>query len=203
MCKKLLCALLSLWSASVWAADPWCSSRDTPAFSFEWAPKDKADPRLGSVTVKNSSSGQTLQFLDNVENYHDNSEAFRNTDLNNDGCGDLLVVSSVGGIGNESKTVFLYNPQSRRFVLHKVLSEIGGLEVDHRDKNCVTGSWKGGASSFGTVKHCWRGKKLVKQSEYSVKPRLGEDGNLQCYEHVATEYRAGKKNVKKSCTQEL
>lgn len=202
-CNKLVFALLGLWSLSARAADPWCSPQGSRAFSFEWAPQDSAQPSLGSVHIKSTSTGKTIQVLDDVENYHANGDAFRYRDWNNDGCGDLLVVSSVAGIGNESNAIYLYNPKRRRFVLNKALSEIGGLDMDQRDKNCVTGFWKGGAANFYTSKHCWRNGKLVIRNEYTVGPLIDADGNLKCYRHVTTEYRGGKKKVKKSCTKEL
>lgn len=170
--------------------------------SFEWEPKDKAEPQLGSVGIKNTASGKTVQVLDNVERYSADTP-FGTQDLNNDGCRDLVVTSSVAGIGNESKTVFLYSPKKRRFVLSDALSAIGGLEIDPRDKNCVTGSWKGGAADFYSAKHCWSKGKLMLRSEASVSPMLREDGGLNCYQHVNTEYRAGKKRTRKDCTGEF
>lgn len=201
MPHKLLFTLLGLWSTAVSAADPWCSARGNEVLSFEWTPTDAAEPRIGSVRVQHADSGKTVQVLKNVENYRDNSDSFRYQDLNNDGCRDLLVTSSVAGIGNESNTVFLYSPRTKRFVLSKALTDIGGLDVDRRDKNCVTGFWKGGAADFYTSRHCWRHGKLVIKSEYSVSPvvKAGRD----CYLHITTEYRDGKKRMKRSCTKEL
>lgn len=201
--QKVLVALMGLWSVSAWAADPWCSARENRVHSFAWTATDKAEPRLGTVHVKHVDSGKTVQVIPNVENYHDDSDAFRFTDFNNDRCPDLLVTSSVAGIGNESNTVFLYDRKRRKFVLSKTLSEIGGLNIDRRDKNCVTGFWKGGAADFYTSKHCWRNGRLVIKREYSVGPVVNADGEQQCYQHITTEYHGGKKKVKKRCTQEF
>lgn len=183
------------------AADPWCTAQESEVLSFEWIPTDKAEPRIGDIRIQHVASGRTLQVIRNVENYSDDSNSFRYRDLNNDRCRDMLVTSSVGGIGNESMTVFLYDRRRKRFVLSKALSEIGGLDVDRLDKNCVTGFWKGGAADFYTSKHCWRDGKLVIKREYSVSPVV--TAGRQCYLHTTTEYHGGKKSVKKSCTKEL
>lgn len=148
MWAKCAIAMLCCCSLPAWAADPWCSPRGKSAFTFEWLSKGKADRALGSVRIKDAA-GKTVQVLADVENYYRDSESFgTGTDFNNDGCADLAVTNSVAGIGNRSSTVFLYNPRTKRFDANEALSHIGGLELDPKDKNCVTGGWKGGAEDM-------------------------------------------------------
>lgn len=196
-------AMLCCCALPAMAADPWCSARDKPALTFVWQPANKAEPSVGRVLVKDAS-GKTVQVLDKLENYFASSESLRSgTDFNNDGCRDLVVTNSVAGIGNESSSVFLYQPTTKRFVLSEALSEIGGLELDRDDKNCVTSFWKGGAADMYFARHCWNNGKLLIQRESQVSPRYKEDGEVQCYEHVETTYRGGKKRTKTDCTQEF
>lgn len=196
-------AMLCCCALPAMAADPWCSARATPALTFEWQSANKAEPTVGRVLVKDAS-GKTVQVLDKLENYYGSSESLRSeADFNNDGCRDLVVTNSVAGIGNESKSVFLYQPATRRFVLNEALSEIGGLELDRDDKNCVTSFWKGGAADMYFARHCWNKGKLLIQRESEVSPRYKEDGEVQCYEHVETEYRGGRKRTRTDCTKEF
>lgn len=185
------------------AADPWCSVRGKPALTFAWQPANQAEPSVGRVLVRDAA-GKTVQVLDKLENYGGSSDSLRTeADFNNDGCRDLVVTNSVAGIGNETISVFLYQPGKRRFVLNEALSEIGGLELASDDRNCVTGSWKGGAMDMYTSRQCWVKGRLVMKSEYQVSARYKEDGEVQCYEHVETAYRGGRKHTKTSCTQEF
>ena len=201
--KSLIIALMYCWSIAVWAADPWCSERGADVFKFEWVPKDEKDSQFGSVKVEDALTGETLQVLENVDNYYGNGNSLSIKDLNNDGCGDLVVLSSVAGIGNETSTVFLYDRESKRFIYSDVLSEIGGLDIDSRNKNCVVSFWKGGAEDIYTAQYCWSKGKLLKKNEYSVSPIFGEDGAVKCYEHVETTYMGDKKKTKKTCTKEF
>ena len=109
----------------------------------------------------------------------------------------------MAGIGNETSTVFLYDRESKRFIYSDVLSEIGGLDIDSRNKNCVVSFWKGGAEDIYTAQYCWSKGKLLKKNEYSVSPIFGEDGAVKCYEHVETTYMGDKKKTKKTCTKEF
>ena len=203
MWKSLPIALLCCWSVSAWAADPWCGTSGSPAYTFEWQPKNEAEPRLGSVRVRDAA-GRTVQVLDAIENYHASGDMLgTNRDFNGDRCPDLVVTNSVAGIGNESLSVFLYQPASRRFVFNEALSAIGGLDVDARDKRCVTGFWKGGAADVHTERHCWRKGKLVLVEAYDVSPRYNEAGELQCYEHETATYHGGRKRVRRECTKEF
>lgn len=127
---RLSLAILCCWTLSAWAADPWCSPRGTAAYTFEWLPKDKAEPSVGSVRVKDAS-GKIVQVLGNLENFHGSSESLgAGRDFNNDSCPDLLVTHSVAAIGNESVQAFLYNSKAKRFELSEALSDIGGLDLD-------------------------------------------------------------------------
>jgi hypothetical protein len=203
MWKSLSIAMLCCWCVPAWALDPWCGVRNSSAYSFEWLPDSEADTRVGSVRIKDAA-GAVVQVLDKLENYHASSEMLGTSrDFNGDGCADLVVTNSVAGIGNESLSVFLYQPQRGRFVLDEALSAIGGLDVDPRDKRCVTGFWKGGAADIHTERHCWRKGKLVMVQEYSVSPLYNEEGALRCYEHVTIDYRGGKKRKRRECTKEL
>lgn len=186
---------------SAWAADPWCSSRGTPALQFEWVPKNTAEPSIGSVQIK-AASGVVVQVIDNVENYRENSESLdTGRDWNNDGCADLVVTRSVGGSGNESVDAFLYNPKIKQFELNKALSDLGSPELDPNDRNCLTSSWKGGHSIFYGGRHCWSKGKLVMKSKYSVGP-VDKNGEFHCYRHVTIDYRGGKKRKRTKCTKE-
>ena len=183
--------------------DPWCSPAKEPhAYSFAWQPDRNASSGPGSVRVSNAA-GRTVQILANVEHDAGSQAPSKIHDYNNDGCDDLAIVSDVAAIGNESKTVFLYDRQRKRFVRSNILSEIGGLELDPRHRNCVTGFWKGGAMDFSTSRHCWKNGKLLIEKAYEVSAVGDEDGKHRCYLHVNTTYRGGKKRVTKRCTQAL
>lgn len=195
--------LLCCCAAHAWAGDAWCRAGGTPALTFEWVPKDKAEPSVGSVRVKDAS-GKVVQVLDGLENYyHDTGALGTDVDFNNDGCPDLKVTNSVAGIGNESLSVFLYNRATRRFEPNQALSEIGGLDIDSRNRNCVTGFWKGGAADVHSERHCWHKGKLVKDQEWDVSPRYNGEGEFQCYQHDETTYRGGKKHTHTDCTKEF
>ena len=199
---KLSIAMLCCWSMSAWAADPWCNARDSPAYQFEWLPKNRTEESIGSVLIKDAS-GKIVQVLDNVENYHHVSESLNTgSDFNNDGCADLVVTSSIAPTGNESRMAFLYNPTTRRFELSKTLSDLVGLELDTRDKNCVTSFAKGGAMDFYAAQHCWSKDKLGMKSEETVWPTYNDEGELECYYHTKISYRGGKKRVRTKCTKQ-
>ena len=202
---KLSIAMLCFWSMGAWAADPRCSSRGTPALTFEWLPKNEAEPSvLGSVQIKDAS-GNIVQVLDNLENYYyeEGSEYFdTDTDFNNDGCADLVLTNAVGAPGNRSSTALLYNPKARRFEVSEALSKITNLSLDSHDKNCVNESWTGGGS-FYSARHCWNKGKLVLMSESSGEPLFNDEGKFLCYQHVDTNYHGGKKRKRTKCTKEL
>lgn len=196
-------ALLCCCPLSAWAAAPACGPEARDGFTFEWVPKDPSDPTVGSVRIK-AASGQVVQVLDGLNNYWHDSDGLRTgRDYNNDGCPDLVVTDSMAAIGNESVAAFLYDPATGRFAYSEPLSVIGGLDLDPRDRNCVTGSWKGGAEDVFTDKHCWIKGKLVLKEEYSVSPLYNAEGEFQCYEHVRTVYRDGRKRIRRDCTRKF
>jgi len=203
LARQLCLVLLALWSLSAQAADPWCRPEGKDAFSFEWEPVSKKDPQHGRVHIKETASGKTVQVLDDVASYYGGENAFGIQDFNHDACPDLAIVSEVAAIGNESSAVYLYEPANRRFVLHAGLSDIGGLALDPSDSNCVLGSWKGGAEDFYASRSCWVKGKLVLTSEWSVTPLVNKEGKFQCYQHIDTTYRAGKKKTRETCTKKL
>lgn len=198
--SKLLIVLLGCCALPTWAADPWCTARGKAALRFEWLPQ-AADGALGSVRIVRADSGKTLQVIEHVENYRADGESLDTRDFNNDGCGDLAVLAHMAGIGNASSTVYLYDRKRRQFVENAALSNIGGLELDERDRNCVNGGWKTGADRVQTERHCWSGGKLVLKGRYSMAPRIGDDGEFECYEHVETEYIRGRAKTRKTCTK--
>lgn len=201
--KRLSVAMLCCWAMSAWAADPWCSSGGTSALTFVWVPKDKAAPSIGSVRIKDAS-GKIVQVLDNVTNEYGNSESLRSDrDFNHDGCPDLVVTADMAAIGNESVQAFLYDPRTKRFSLHAALSGLGGLDLDPENKHCVTSTWKGGAEDLYWAQHCWNKGKLIIQREYDVSPRYNTEGEFQCYLHVTTDYRGGKKRERTDCTKKF
>lgn len=67
----------------------------------------------------------------------------------------------------------------------------------------MTGYWKGGAEDMHSERHCWSKGKLVLKSEYEVSPLYNGEGEFQCYQHVETAYRGGKKHTRTSCTKEF
>lgn len=204
--KRISLALLALtlcWCASARAADPWCSAAGQPLLRFTWTPASESDAQHGRVHIQEAASGKTVQVIDAVENYFGNDDGLRVADFNHDRCPDLAIISSVAAIGNESSAVYVYDPASRTFVLHAALSEIGGLALDARDSNCVTGSWKGGADDFFATRSCWVKGRLVLQSESSVSPLLDSEGRLQCYQRTETTYRAGRKQTRQRCTKHI
>ncbi|QNA89951.1 hypothetical protein G4G28_18240 [Massilia sp. Dwa41.01b] len=206
MWKTLSIVLLCCSSLPAWAFDPWCSPRGKQAYRFEWVVKGKAEDLdgsfVGEVRIRNAS-GKLVQVLGNVSNYYgEDSEWLPGArDYNNDGCPDLVMTSQVAGIGNASVEAYLYNPRRRRFELNEALSNIGGLDVDPRDKNCVTGGWKSGADSVYASRHCWKKGKLVLVSEYKISPRYKEGSESFCYEHIETTYRGGRKRTRTKCTK--
>lgn len=158
-----------------------------------------ADLGTGTVQIKDAS-GRIVQVLDDVENNQRSSESLETRkDFNNDGCADLVVTTSVAAIGNESIMVFLYNPNTRRFEVSEALSSIGRQDPDPRDKNCFNSHRKGGAMDFYTARHCWSKGKLVLKSEHSVSPVYNDGGEFECYYHVKTDYRGGKKRERTNC----
>lgn len=216
----LVCMMAHLAAVAAVAPgpDPWCGAnsgkKEARALRVEWVPatKEEFDPN-GSVRVRDARTGEVLHEIGQLENWYAHSEAIDpddatapgidTRDFNNDGCRDLAVLQDKAGIGNESHAVFLYERATRRFVPHEGLSAIGGLDIDDRDRNCVTGFWKGGAADLGTEKHCWVKGKLVKREEYSVSP-VYRDDEFQCYQHVTTTYTgSGRKKVKRACTKEF
>ena len=194
--------LLSLCSASSFAADKWCSAKGRDLWRFTWVANGATEPNVGSILVKDAT-GKTIQVLKNVGNYREDENAVGVHDFNNDGCGDLIITTDIAGIGNESNEVFLYQRATRRFVAHEALSGIGGVYIDTEDKNCVLGSWKNGAEHVYTSRHCWRKGKLELKSEYEVKPLINGAGELKCYKETKTSYRGGRKSVRTSCTDKL
>lgn len=201
--KKLMMAVFCSSSLSAWAANPQCSAGKKTEFKFEWQPEVSLQARAGRVLVKDTA-GKIVQTLEGLENFRETSESLgTGRDFNNDGCPDLVVTSGLSGIGNETVTVFLYNPRTRRFEKSKRLSNLGGLDVDPRDKNCVTGSWKTGADSFHFERHCWLKGRLVLMSEEKDSAVLDSAGRLQCYRHVQSDYRDGKKRTRTNCTKEM
>jgi hypothetical protein len=201
--KHLAIAMLCCWFMSASAADPWCSSRGKPSFYFEWLPKDEAEPSLGSVRIKNAS-GAVVQVLENVENYRGDTESLdTGRDFNNDGCRDLVVTSSKGAAGDEGVTAFLYNSNTRRFELSESLSQISNLDLDPRDKNCVTESGKAPPDHVYDARYCWNNGELVKKSEHYSVGVYNKKDELLCYRHERTDYyRGGKKRRRISCTKE-
>lgn len=199
----MVLAVLCWYPPSARAADPWCGPHPEEVLRFKWLPKGGVESQVGSVQIEDIKNGKIIQVLDNVENYRADSESLTSRDFNNDGCGDLVVTSAVAAIGNETSSVFLYDRTRRRFVFNKVLSDIGGIDIDPHNPNCVTGSWKGGADDMYATTHCWRKGKLVLQNEYSLTTRLDQEGNVACYEKVETTYVRGQKKIRKRCTKDI
>lgn len=192
--KRLVVCAACLVAPAAWACDA--------HVRFAWVPQDANAPTSGSVHIIDARSGRTLQAIDGVGNYYGDDGGLAAQDLNNDGCPDLVVTSDVAPIGNTSNTVYLYDRARRRFVFDKALSDIGGLAPDHRDRNCVTGEWKGGAEDIGGARYCWRKGRLVLTREFSVTPLYDrETGEFSCYEHVDTTYAGGRKRVHRDCTK--
>ncbi|MBP1204781.1 hypothetical protein JOD97_002823 [Duganella sp. 1411] len=198
----MVLTVLSLCPPSARAADAWCGPHPEEVLRFKWLPKGGVESQAGSVQIEDIKNGKIIQVLDNVENYRADSESLTSRDFDNDGCGDLVVTSAVAAIGNETSSVFLYDRTRRRFVFNKQLSDIGGIDIDPRNPNCVTGSWKGGADDMYAATHCWRKGKLVLQNEYSQTTRLDEEGNVACYEKIETTYVRGQKKIRKRCTKD-
>ncbi|WP_338765633.1 hypothetical protein [Massilia sp. METH4] len=168
MWRTIFIALLGLASAPAWSAGKQCDPDAKNTFTFTWIPKTASVPTAGSMRITDRAD-RTVQVLDNLEYYYGDSEDSGNLvdgrDYNNDGCGDLVLVSSVAAIGNTSNTAFLYDPVRRRFVEHEGLSVIMGLDIDPRDRRCVTGFGKGGAVDIHTARHCWSNGRLVLKEE--------------------------------------
>ena len=206
MWRTIFITLLGLASAPAWSAGNQCSLDAKAIFTFTWIPQTAAEPKVGSIRITDRAR-RTVQVLDNLEHYYGDTEAVGDhmdtRDFNNDGCGDLVFANSVAGIGNISSTAFLYDPARRRFVKHKLLSEVMGLDIDPRDKRCVAGFGKGGASDFHTQRYCWSKGRLVLKEEYSVSPRVNLEGEPTCYLHTTITYRHGKKKTRTRCTKDL
>lgn len=196
---RLLVALCCAVPCAGWAAAASCGA----PVRFAWVPA-AANAQPGRVDVIDVRTGRTAQRIENVENYNADLDegGLEARDLNNDGCADLVVTNSVAPIGNRSVTVYLYDRARHRFVANEALSAIGDPSLDERDRNCVTGSWKGGAENAYGSRHCWRGGRLVLVSEYSLSPLYDkETGEFACYEQVETTYVGKKKRVRRTCTK--
>ena len=206
MWRTIFITVLGLASAPVLGADKQCTPDAKARFTFTWMPKTAAEPNVGSIRITDRG-GTTVQVLDNVENHYGDSESavdlMDTRDFNNDGCGDLVVTSSIAGIGNTISNAFLYHPASGRFVAHEALSGIMGLDIDPRDRRCVTGFGKSGAVDFDTARYCWSKGRLVLKEEYSVSQRVNLDGEPTCHMHITTTYRHGKKKVRTECTKDF
>jgi hypothetical protein len=197
--RRLLFALCCGVPCAGWAAGASCGA----SVRFAWVPA-AAGAQSGRVDVVDVRSGRTVQRIDAGENYYagDPDGGLAAQDLNNDGCADLVVTNGVAPIGNRSVTVYLYDRARHRFVANDALSAIGDPSVDDLDRNCVTGSWKGGAEDVYSSRHCWRGGRLVLVSEYSLSPLYDkETGEFACYEQVETTYVGKKKRVRRTCTK--
>jgi len=204
MLRQAVAALAWLMPAAAAVAAPAAGAACGVPVRFAWVPADAADPHVGRVDVIEARGGRVVQTIGGVENYYGDAEdgALAAQDLNNDGCPDLVVTSSVAAIGNRSATVYLYDRGRRRFVYHEGLSTIGDPTVDDRDPNCVTTSWKGGAEDSYSGRHCWRGGRLVLVSDYSLSPLYDkETGEFACYEQVETTYVGKRKRVRRKCTK--
>ena len=196
--RKAILLLLCLVPVAALAAGPRCDAQ----LAFHWVPIEANAPTVGSVRVVDERSARTVQVLDGVTNYQGEDGGLFAQDLNNDGCPDLVVTSEVAPIGNTSSMVYLYDRASGRFVFDEALSAIGNINVDSRDRNCLTGDWKGGAEDVGGERYCWRKGKLIKTNEYSVRPLYDKaTGKFSCYEHVVTTYAGGRKRVRRDCTK--
>lgn len=44
---------------------------------------------------------------------------------------------------------------------------------------------------------------LVLMREWTVTPLVNRKGAFQCYQHIDTTYKAGKKQTRKTCTKQL
>lgn len=206
MWRTMWLTLLCLASAPAWCAGKECSLDANTMFTFTWVPQTANDTHEGSVRITNHA-GQTVQVLDNQTYYYGDDVAFNESidtsDFNNDGCGDLVFTSDIASIGNIIYSAFLYDPARKRFVNNEPLSGIMGLEIDQRDKGCVTGYGKGGADYFSSERHCWSKGELVLKEENSVYPVYNKKGALTCYVHATTTYLHGKKKTKTNCTKTL
>lgn len=198
--RHAVAALFCLAPLAGWAANPACG---VPV-RFAWSQTDAADPHMGRIDVLEKRGGQVVQTIAGVENYYGDVEdgMLATQDLNNDGCPDLVVTSSVAAIGNRSVTVYLYDRRRRQFVYHEGLSAIGDPAVDSREPACVIGSWKSGAVDMGSSRHCWRKGRLVLVSEYSLSARYNEaaDG-VACYAQKETTWVKGRKRVREWCSK--
>jgi hypothetical protein len=198
MLKRLIACLACMVPLVASAGGKVCPA----TYTFAWEPQDAQKPNSGSVRVADARTGGTVQVLQDVQNYQGDDNGLQALDLNNDGCPDLVVTADVAPIGNRINTVYLYDRTRRRFVFDAALSEIPDLAVDSRDPNCLTGDWKGGADDVGGERYCWRKGRLVKSSDYSVKPLYDrKTGKFSCYEHVETTHAGGRKRVRKDCTK--
>lgn len=206
MWRTLFIILPGLASVPAWSADRQCHPNAKAMFTFTWRPQSAAEPKTGSLRIE-AHAGRTVQVLENLEYYYGDSDSadvmVDTRDFNNDGCGDLVIASSIAGIGNTSNTVFLYEPARRRFVANDALSAIMGRDIDPRDKRCVTSFGKGGAADMHTDRYCWSRGRLVLTEQYSISPRIDSDGAFTCYLHTTTTYRHGKKKTRTRCTQDL
>jgi len=204
LCGVPVAALLCGVPLAAWAAGPACGA----PVRFTWVPvageQAQPEPRTGRVDIVDVRSGRVVQAIDSVANYYgdDADGSLGAVDLNNDGCPDLVVTSDVAPIGNRSVTVYLYDRMRHRFVYSEALSAIGDPSVDDRDRNCVTGSWKGGAENVYSSRHCWRGGRLVLVSDYSLTPLIDrKTGEFACYEQIETTYVGKRKRVRRTCTK--
>ena len=200
MLRRAAVALACLVPLAGWAAGASCGD----PVRFAWVPAGAAQVQSGRVDVIDVRSGRTIQRIEAGENFYagDADGGLDARDLNNDGCPDLVVTNGVAAIGNRSVTVYLYDRKRRRFVANDALSAIGDPSVDDRDRNCVTGSWKGGAEDVYSSRHCWRGSRLVLVSDYSLSPLYDkETGEFACYEQVETTYAGKRKRVRRKCTK--
>jgi hypothetical protein len=108
-------------------------------------------------------------------------------DLNFDGYLDVKLMSYLGGTGNYGFNVWIYRPESRRFVHEPTLSQLGRLKA-HPETRTLTSSWVMGAGTSGHSVLRWeKGVPVVVRDE-----TLDWNKDLNCQELIITERQHGR-----------
>jgi hypothetical protein len=124
------------------------------SFHFKWNEEDPEFRTVESIEVFAGDSSQPLQTLNECRMEEtplkpdDASSWFKAEDLNFDGYADIVMKVFQGATGNEANCVWLFEPNTGKFVFSRAFSDvIGNHRIDAKKKTIVTSS-NGSAYTF-------------------------------------------------------
>ena len=121
------------------------------------------EKRLILATVIDTQSGKTLQRLPMnlpFDEYSDTDSSSVFHDINFDGYTDVVLFSNSYAGSNTSSSVWLFNPETRKFEFNPDLSRLTKLTVDPAKKTASTSNSCCAGLSSTSETYRWKGKKL-------------------------------------------